>query len=74
MEHVVGNVYAELISPGCNIGIIATPKGTVIVDTPLLSKQAKVISDALSKEKQAPADRPVRRGGLCVRPKGVLAL
>ena len=54
MEHVKDNVYAELISPGCNIGIIATGKGTVIVDTPLLSRQAKAIDDALVAENRKP--------------------
>ena len=54
MEHVKDNIYAELISPGCNVGIIATRKGTVIVDTPLLSRQAKAIDDALVAENQKP--------------------
>lgn len=48
MEHVKDNIFAELISPGCNIGIIPTRKGTVIVDTPLLDWQAKAISSELS--------------------------
>lgn len=47
MEHIQGNVYVELISPGCNVGIIATEKGTLIVDTPLVSRQAEAINDAL---------------------------
>ncbi len=47
MEHVTGNIYAELISPGCNVGIIATSKGTLIVDTPLVSRQANAINDEL---------------------------
>ena len=56
MEHVRGNVYTELISPGCNVGIIATEKGTLIVDTPLVSRQARGINDALV----AAGHRPVR--------------
>ena len=48
MEHVKDNIFAELISPGCNIGIIPTRKGTVIVDTPLLDWQAKAIGSELS--------------------------
>jgi len=47
MEHIRGNVYAELISPGCNVSIVATEKGTLIVDTPLVSRQAAAINDAL---------------------------
>ena len=47
MEHVGGKVFAELISPGCNVGIIAMGKGTLIVDTPLVSRQAGAINDAL---------------------------
>jgi cyclase len=47
MEHIQGNVHVELISPGCNVGIIATEKGTLIVDTPLVSRQAEAINDAL---------------------------
>lgn len=47
MEHVRGNVYAELIMPGCNVGIIPTEKGTLIVDTPLVSRQARALNDAL---------------------------
>jgi len=47
MEHVRDNVYAELISPGCNVGIIATEKGSLIVDTPLVSRQAGAINNAL---------------------------
>ena len=47
MEHVKDNVYVELISPGCNVGIIPTEKGTLIVDTPLVSRQAKGINDEL---------------------------
>jgi len=54
MEHVKDNIYAELISPGCNIGIITTNRGTLIVDTPLLSQQAKAISDALSAQNHKP--------------------
>ena len=54
MEHVIENIYAELISPGCNLGIITTPKGTVIVDTPLLSRQAKAIENALHAENHKP--------------------
>ena len=56
MEHVKNNVYAELISPGCNVGIIATSEGTVIVDTPLMSHQARAIAEELS----AGDHRPVR--------------
>ena len=48
MEHVKDNIYVECISPGCNVGIIATSKGTVIVDTPLMSHQAQSIIDELS--------------------------
>ncbi len=48
MEHVKDNIYAELISPGCNVGIITTSKGTVVVDTPLMSHQAQGISNALA--------------------------
>ncbi len=47
MEHVKDKVYVELISPGCNVGIVATEKGTLIVDTPLVSRQAAAINDAL---------------------------
>jgi len=47
MEHVGGNVYVELLSPGSNVGIIATKKGTLIVDTPLVSRQARAINEAL---------------------------
>ena len=47
MELVKDNVYAALISPGCNVGIIPTKKGTLIVDTPLMSRQANAINDAL---------------------------
>jgi len=54
MEHVKDNIYAELISPGCNIGIITTNRGTLIVDTPLLNQQAKAISDALSAQNHKP--------------------
>ena len=54
MEHVKDNIYAELISPGCNIGIIPTPKGTMIVDTPLLDWQATAISSELSSGNHAP--------------------
>lgn len=48
MEHVKDNIYAELISPGCNVAVIATSKGTVIVDTPLMSHQANDIMEELS--------------------------
>jgi cyclase len=54
MEHVKGNVYAALISPGCNVGIITTRKGTVIVDTPLISQQAKAITDDLLERNRDP--------------------
>ena len=54
MEHVKDNIFAELISPGCNIGIIPTRKGTVIVDTPLLDWQAKAIGSELSAGNQDP--------------------
>jgi cyclase len=47
MEHVKGNIYAELISPGCNVGVITTSKGTLIVDTPLVSRQARAINEDL---------------------------
>jgi hypothetical protein len=47
MEHIQDNVYYELISPGCNVGIIATEKGSLIVDTPLVSRQAEAINDVL---------------------------
>jgi cyclase len=54
MEHVKGNIYAELISPGCNVGIIATSKGSVIVDTPLISRQAKALNeDLIERQHQA---------------------
>lgn len=56
MEHVNGPVYVELISPGCNVGIIATAKGTLIVDTPLVSRQAAAINDDLVEA----GHRPVR--------------
>jgi glyoxylase-like metal-dependent hydrolase (beta-lactamase superfamily II) len=49
-------VYAELISPGCNVGVVATDKGTLLVDTPLLSRQAEAISGELT----AAGHRPVR--------------
>jgi len=42
MEHIGDKVYVELISPGCNMGIIDTGKGTLIVDTPLVSRQAGI--------------------------------
>ncbi|NIS61917.1 MAG: MBL fold metallo-hydrolase [Proteobacteria bacterium] len=48
MEHIRGNVYVELISPGCNVSIIATEKGTLIVDTPLVLRQAAAINEAFS--------------------------
>jgi glyoxylase-like metal-dependent hydrolase (beta-lactamase superfamily II) len=48
MKHIRGNVYVELIMPGCNVGIIPTEKGTLIVDTPLVSRQAKAINSALT--------------------------
>jgi cyclase len=48
MEHVRDHVYAELISPGCNVGIVATSTGTLIVDTPLVTRQARVINDAIT--------------------------
>jgi cyclase len=54
MEHVKDNIYAEFISPGCNVGIITTPKGTVIVDTPLMSHQARSIADELSAGNHCP--------------------
>ena len=54
MEHVKDNIFAELISPGCNIGIIPTRKGTVIVDTPMLDWQATAISSDLSAGNHAP--------------------
>ena len=54
MEHVKDDIFAELISPGCNIGIIPTGKGTVIVDTPLLDWQAKAINSELSAGNHAP--------------------
>ena len=47
MEHIKDEVYVELISPGCNVSIIVTEKGTLIVDTPLVSRQAGAINDAL---------------------------
>jgi len=47
MQHIQDNVYYELISPGCNVGIITTEKGSLIVDTPLVSRQAGGINDAL---------------------------
>lgn len=54
MERVKDNIYAELISPGCNIGIITTSKGTLIVDTPLMARQADAISSELSAENHGP--------------------
>lgn len=56
MKHVRGSVYVELISPGCNVSIVATGKGTLIVDTPLVSRQAEAINDAL----RAAGHKPVR--------------
>jgi cyclase len=56
MEHVGGTVYVELISPGSNVGTIATEKGTLIVDTPLVSRQARAINEALI----AAGHKPVR--------------
>jgi cyclase len=56
MQHVNGNVCAELIMPGCNVGIIPTEKGTLIVDTPLVSRQAAAINHALG----AAGHKPVR--------------
>ena len=47
MEHITGNVYAELISPGCNVAVIATGKGALIADTPLVARQARAIDEAL---------------------------
>lgn len=54
MEHVKNSIYAECISPGCNVGIIATSKGTVIVDTPLMSHQAQSIRGELSAGNHGP--------------------
>jgi len=54
MKSVAENVYVELINPGCNVGIITTPKGAVIVDTPLLSRQAAVITGGLRTENREP--------------------
>lgn len=54
MEHIAGNVYAEFISPGCNVGVIATPKGTVIADTPLIARQARAIEEALQESGHEP--------------------
>lgn len=56
MEHVKDNVYAELISPGCNVSVSPTPKGTLIVDTPLVARQARAINEGLS----AAGHQPVR--------------
>jgi len=56
MKHIRDNVYAELISPGCNVAVIATEKGTLIVDTPLVLRQAEGISEALA----AAGLKPVR--------------
>lgn len=56
MEHVAGSVYVELISPGSNVGIVVTKKGTLIVDTPLVSRQARAINEALV----ATGHKPVR--------------
>jgi len=47
MEHVKDDVYVEMILPGCNVGIIPTRRGTLIVDTPVVSRQAKGINDEL---------------------------
>jgi cyclase len=54
MQHIKDNVYADLISPGCNVGILATPKGSVIVDTPLVARQARAINRELAAEGHAP--------------------
>lgn len=54
MELVKNNIYAELISPGCNIGIVTTSKGTLIVDTPLMASQAEAISAELSAKNHGP--------------------
>ena len=55
MKNVTENIYAELISPGCNVGIISTPKGDVIVDTPILSRHAATITEALGAENRGSA-------------------
>ena len=47
MEHVKDNIYAEQVMPGCNVGIIPTGRGTLIVDTPVVSRQAERINDEL---------------------------
>lgn len=54
MEHISGSVYAELISPGCNVGIVATSKGTLISDTPLLRRHADKIRQELAAAGRAP--------------------
>jgi len=54
MEHVKDNIYAELISPGCNVAVIVTSKGSVVVDTPLLSHQAHGIMEELAAGNHSP--------------------
>jgi cyclase len=65
MQHIQDNVYAELISPGCNVGIVATGKGTLIVDTPLVQRQARAINHEL-----AAAGRPPVRFIAVTHPHG----
>lgn len=54
MQQIRGSVYAEYISPGCNVGIAATSKGTVISDTPLLRRHADKIRQGLAGAGKAP--------------------
>lgn len=54
MQLIKDNVYAELISPGCNVGLVATGKGCVMVDTPLVSRQARAINRDLAGAGHAP--------------------
>ena len=65
MQHIQDNVYAELISPGCNVGIVATDKGALIADTPLVLRQAHAINREL-----ATAGRPSVRFIAVTHPHG----
>jgi len=56
MQQIRADVWSELISPGCNVGIVTTSKGTLICDTPLLQRHAQRIRANL----EASGKRPVR--------------
>ncbi len=56
MEHIRGSIYVEHITPGCNVGIVATSRGTLISDTPLLRRRA----DRIRQDLAAQGEEPVR--------------